>query len=234
MNRLIGWVGCLVLGFGFVSSAVAVETLDEVSAKIAAASKKIESYSAKSKTVTIMKQEGFSMVSTVEGTTETLHKGDKTLVRVESSSITETTVAGNTTKLESTMTMISDGTYAYTVSENAGMKTAYKTNVEDSSTDPFKAWRATSELKVLPDSSVDGHAVWVIEATPKGGPGMQGKTVMSFHKETGQMIKMIAYTPDGKPMTTTTYSDIKINPKISPDRFVFKAPAGVTVKDMTK
>ena len=57
---------------------------------------------------------------------------------------------------------------------------------------------------------------------------------MSFHKESGQMIKMIAYSPDGKPMATTTFSDIKINPKISPDRFVFKAPPGVTVQDMTK
>jgi len=234
MNRQIRWVVCLVLGFGFVGSALAAETIEEVGAKIAAASKKIKSYSAKSKTVTNMKQQGFSMVSTIEGTTETLHKGDSVLVRVESSGVTETTVGGNTSKQESTMTMISDGTYAYTVSETAGVKTGYKTKSGNSSADPLEAWRGSSELKVLPDSSLDGIAVWVIEATPKSGGGMRGKMVLSFHKETGQMIKMIAYGPDGKPMSTTTFSDMKVNPKISADRFVFKAPAGVTIQDMTQ
>lgn len=234
MNRRIGRVGCLVVGFAFVSSAFAGETLDQVSAKIAAASKKITSYSAKSKTVTTMKQEGFSMVSTAEGTTETLNRGDDVLMRVETTTVSETIVAGNTTKQETTTIMISDGKYAYTVSDMAGMKTAYKTNATASSSDPFKAWRETSELKVLPDASVDGNAVWVIESTPKGGNAMMGKSVMSFHKETGQMIKMISFGADGKPMTTMTFSDIKINPKINPDRFVFKAPEGVTVQDMTK
>jgi outer membrane lipoprotein-sorting protein len=45
---------------------------------------------------------------------------------------------------------------------------------------------------------------------------------------------MVTYTPDGKPMNTMTYSDIKINDKISPDRFVFKAPPGVEVQDLSK
>ena len=98
----------------------------------------------------------------------------------------------------------------------------------------MKVWRDTAELKVLPDSSSDGRAAWVIEATPKPDQAGQGKTVIHYDKESGQMIKMVAYTPDGKPMTTMTYSDIKINDKISPDRFVFKAPPGVEVQDLSK
>jgi len=234
MDRQVRWVVYLVAGIGLVPSAFGAETIDEVSAKIAAAAKKVKSFSAKSKTVTKMEQQGFSMVSTVEGTTEMLRKGDVMLTRAENSSVTETTIGGNTNKRESSMTIVSDGTHAYTVSETAGVKTAYKTKSGDTSGDPLKAWRNSSELKVLPDSSVDGNAVWVIEATPKNGGGMQGKMVMSFHKETGQMIKMVSYAPDGKLMSTTTLSDLKVNPKISPDRFVFKAPAGVTVQDMTK
>lgn len=86
--------------------------------------------------------------------------------------------------------------------------------------------RGIGELKVLPDSSSDGRAAWVIEATPKPDQAGQGKTVVHYDKESGQMIKMVAYSPDGKPMTTMTFSDIKVNDKISPDRFVFKAPPG--------
>ncbi len=234
MSMRVWRIGVLVLGFGLVSSAVAGETFEEVSKKIAAATKKLKSFSAKTKMVTEMKQEGFSMVSTVEGTTEMLRKGDDFLMRIENESVTETTMGGNTTRQESSMLMISDGSYTYTVSETSGTKTASKTKMEKSDEDPFKVWREHYELKVLPDSSLDGHAVWVVEATPKQNQGAQGRTVTYYHKESGQMIKMVAYTPDGEPLTTTTYSDIKINEKISPDRFVFKAPPGVEVKDMSK
>ena len=227
-------IGIFVLGFAFVSTAVAGDSVEEVGKKIAAASKKIKSFSAKMKTVTEMKQEGFSMVSTTNGTTEMLRKGDDLLMRTETEGTTETNVGGTTTKQESSMLVISDGSYTYAVSETAGTKSAYKTKIEESDVDPFKAWRGHAELKVLADSSVDKHAVWVIEATPKESHGTQGKTVISYDKESGQMIKMVTYAPDGKPMTTMTYSDIKINEEISPDRFVFKAPPGVEVQDMSK
>ena len=33
---------------------------------------------------------------------------------------------------------------------------------------------------------------------------------------------------------TMTYHDIKLNPKIHPGRFIFKAPPGVKIVDRTK
>jgi outer membrane lipoprotein-sorting protein len=36
------------------------------------------------------------------------------------------------------------------------------------------------------------------------------------------------------PMMTLTYQDVRINPGIDPSRFVFEAPAGVTMVDQTK
>ena len=111
------------------------------------------------------------------------------------------------------------------------MKTAFKTKVNVSDQDPLKAWRDISGLKVLQDKSVDGHSVWVIEAMPKSDIP-QGRTVMYFQQTTGQMIKMVAYSPDGAPMTTMTHSDVKVNPSITADRFVFDAPPGVVVQEM--
>lgn len=234
MRKRVSLYGTIVVGFAFSGAGATAETIDEVSKKIAAASEKLTSFSAKTKMVTEMKQEGFSMVSTTDGTLELLRKGSDFLVRSESKSVAETSVAGNVNKQESSVQMVSDGAFAYTVSEMAGTKSAQKTKIEKPDADPFKMWRTTADLKVLPDATSDGQAAWVIEATPKSSEGGQGKTVIHYHKDSGQMIKMITYTPDGKPMTTMTYSDIKLNEKISPDRFVFKAPAGVEVQDLSK
>lgn len=234
MRMSVSLMGIVFGGLAFAGAAVSAETVEEVGKKIAAASEKLNSFSAKTKMVTEMKQEGFSMVSTTEGTLELLRKGGDFLMRAENKGATETTVGGNVTKQESSVLMVNDGSFAYTVSETSGAKSAQKMKMEKPDTDPFKVWRTTADVKVLPDSSSDGQACWVIEATPKSGQAGQGKTVLHFHKDSGQMIKMIAYTPDGKPMSTMTYSDIKINDKISPDRFVFKAPPGVEVQDLSK
>ena len=234
MRRRVSLIGTLGLGLAFSSAAVSAETVEEVSKKIAAASEKLNSFSAKTKMVTEMKQEGFSLVSTTDGTTEMLRKGSDFLLRSENKSVSETNVGGNVTKQESSVLSITDGSFAYTVSEAAGAKSAQKIKLEKPDVDPFKVWRTTAELKVLPDSSSDGRAAWVIEATPKPDQVGMGKTVIHYDKESGQMVKMVTYTPDGKPMATMTYSDIKINDKISPDRFVFKAPPGVEVQDLSK
>ena len=232
MRMLVCGVGILALGFGLAGSAVAGETFEEVSKKIAAAAEKVKSFSSKSKTVIEVKQEGFLLSSTAEGTYEMVRKGDTYLMRTETRTRSETSIMGQTTKQESTMLMIMDGEYSYTLTETDTVKIAQKRKIKDpqSHVDALKGWSDTADMKVLPDSSVDGHAVWVIEMTPKGGD--QGKTVMSYHKESGQMIKMVSYTPDGKPMSTMTSTDIKVNERISPERFVFKAPPGVTVEEI--
>jgi len=226
------FAGCVAVAVvGCVAVAARGETVEEVRKKIAAASDKLKSYSAKMEMVTEMKQSGFSMVNRMVGTMEMLRTGDQMLMRNESSGSTETTMGGNTTKQETTSLIVNDGSYTYTLSDTGGMKTAFKTKSDASDKDPLGRWRAIGGLKVLQDESVDGEAVWVIEARPETGAA-QGRSVLYFQKDTGQMIKMVAYSPDDKPMTTMTYSDIKINPSISADRFVFHAPPGVTVQEM--
>ncbi len=234
MRKRVTLIGTLGLGLAFFGATVSAETVEEVGKKIATATEKLNSFSAKTKMVTEMKQEGFSMVSTNDGTTEMLRKGGDFLMRSENKSVSETNVGGNVTKQESSVLYVTDGSFAYSISEAAGTKSAQKMKIEKPDADPFKVWRTTAELKVLPDSSSDGRAAWVIEAAPKSDQTGQGKTVIHFDKESGQMIKMVVFAPDGKPMTTMTYSDIKINDKISPDRFVFKAPPGVEVQDLSK
>jgi len=227
-------MGMIVLGLGWAGTALAGDSVEDVAKKIAEATKKLKSFSATTKTVTEMKQEGFSMKSSMDGTTEMLRKGDNLMMRMEGKGMTETETAGYAGKQQSTSLMINDGEFTYALSEMDGTKSAYKTKAEKTDDDPFKVWKESADLKLLPDSSIDGNAVWVIEATPKGNQDVQGKTVLYFHKDSGQMVKMVVSTPDGTPMTTMTCGDIKVNPSISADRFVFKAPPGVEIQDMSK
>jgi outer membrane lipoprotein-sorting protein len=56
---------------------------------------------------------------------------------------------------------------------------------------------------------------------------------MYYSQEHGVPVKSVMYGPDGKPITTMTFSDYKFDVKIDPQRFVFKAPEGVQVIDQT-
>jgi len=230
----ISRIGILALGLALCCGIARAETVEEVGKKIAAATEKLNSFSAKIKMTTDMKQEGFSMTSTTDGTMELLRKGSDLLIRTEQTTAAETNVGGNSTKQTSSTLMVSDGAFSYTLSDMAGTKSATKMKMEKPDHDPFNAWKDSADLKLLPDATVDGRQTWVIEVNPKSEQAGPGKTVVNYDKDSGQMIKMTVFAPDGKPMTTMTYSDIKVNGTISADRFVFKAPEGVEVQDMSK
>lgn len=90
-------------------------------------------------------------------------------------------------------------------------------------------------LKLLPDETVDGKPCYVIEMTP-ASPAMRatmGRMVSYYVKKTGLSIKGVSYDTKGKVSSTTITTDVKVDEKIDPSQFVFKAPAGVTVQDMT-
>ena len=89
-------------------------------------------------------------------------------------------------------------------------------------------------MKVLPDEKVDGKDTFVIEAVPKG-LARQPVTKMKYYleKENGTVVKLLGYDRAGSEIMSIVYSNIKINPEIDVSRFVFQAPEGVQVMDMT-
>jgi hypothetical protein len=135
--------------------------------------------------------------------------------------------------------MINDGEFTYGYSVTDGKKMAYKSKTTgDWDQSPFEIWRKEWDLKLLSDESVDGASCYVIEATPKPGSdtaagGASGKMVFQYRKDCGLNVKMVSYDKDGKVTFTSSSTDVKVNPNLSDDRFVFKAPAGVEVQDMT-
>jgi len=242
MRRMVGMAVIVVLGCAL--SARAAETIESLAKRIGEQTAKYKSLQYNMHSVS----EAQAMVgkSTMDGQFQAMRKGDKTLSRMETKSRSSMKMGDQPEQTqEYTSTMINDGEFMYTITDAGGRKMAMKMKPDPkmAGADPlnsesaFKAMGKDFNLKVLPDAAVDGKDAWVVEATPKDNknPGMVlAKMVSYYDKKTGLPVKSIGYDKDGKVINTMIISDIKTNADIPADRFVFKAPPGVEVMDMTK
>ena len=231
MNKLLRCTALLVFASLITPSTFADEALDALEKTLIQKWSKIESLSTK----ITMSMEMPSMSSKAEGTMEYLKKDGKELQRMELKS--EMTLAGGQTMASSTLT-INDGEYNYTLTEMMGQKTAMKSKSDKMQGSPFggkmfETLKKDNTLTVLPDEKVGGQDAHVIKVVPKAA-GQPGAKVMQmyFAKDTGMMIQPLGIDPAGKTVMTMSYFDVKINETIDPARFVFKAPAGVTIMEM--
>lgn len=218
------------------------ETWENVAKKIGEASAKIKSMQYKMKIVQETKDPNMTNKSESEMSFEYVEKDGKIQYRQDLKTKSETKYEGGEMKNNITMQTVCDGDYIYTFSDTDGNKQATKSKVKKDSlpkmdqTDAMKEFEKNFEIKVLPDETVDGRPTFVVEMTPKD-PQMKayvGKMVSCYCKETGMPLKSTTYDGKGQLNSTTTLTEIKVNPTIAPDRFKFTPPAGVEVQDMTK
>ncbi len=223
------------------------EDFKSVEKKLTAAWAKQRSMTAKLTIVADTKGEQMSFKTSSQGTFEYLKQGETNLLRMEQKTHSVTKGGGLEMKEDQTMSIICDGEHTYTVTEADGEVFAFKLKMKTMGYNPadtvaqFKMMQEITDMKLLPSQKIDGKKVYVIEGTPnkkmkemlKGAPMMPGKRLL-YYREDGVPVKMVWQTADGKPMHTMTYSDVKINVKIDPKRFVFKAPPGVEVKDTSQ
>jgi outer membrane lipoprotein-sorting protein len=233
----------MVAGLAFCGTAIAADTLEDVEKKILAQAEKNKTFSAKTATSTDITAPGMSMKSKAEGTYEVARRGDKTLLRMDSKSSGTTKIGDQPeTKSESKSLVIADGQFYYTLTETAGQKMAMKMKLDPSkstvtSKEGFDQMRKDYNLKLLPDEKIEGQGVYVIEATPKKAkPDTTEVNKYYYSKDTGILVKSVMESKgeQSKSSITSSLSDIKPNADIKPERFVFKAPEGVMVMDMTQ
>ena len=171
------------------------------------------------------------------GTYDCMRKGDEILVRLEVVNSVVLPpgeeVADNSRK----MLTIYDGEFVYSLAEAMGMRHARKIDVDRGSgfeivgPGVFKRLRRASTLKVLPEGMVNDRPAYVIEGIPKSG---DQKHLYYFDKELGIMIKMVVEDRNQERIRTLLITDVEVNPEFSDDHFVFTAPQGVRVRDMTE
>lgn len=233
----------LVAGLFVSGTALAADTLEDVEKKILALSEKNKTLTAKTATSTDIEGPGMRMKSKSEGAYETARRGDKTLMRMEGKTSGTTKIADQPeTKTEGKSLVIADDQFLYTLSDTDGQKMAIKMKVDPTkmnatSKEGFDQMRKDHNLKLLPDEKIDGKEAYVIEATPKK-PKPETTELSKFYysKENGVLVKSVMESkgPQSKSNVTFSLSEIKTNVDIKPERFVFKAPEGVEVMDMTR
>jgi hypothetical protein len=99
----------------------------------------------------------------------------------------------------------------------------------------FDTMAVSYNLELMPDAKVGSYSTYVIRAVIKN-PAPMAATEMTFYfdKATGVTVKSISKNAAGKVTMETLTTDLKVNSSISADRFVFTAPEGVEVMDLTK
>lgn len=233
------------VALSFTVRAAVADDLQAVEKKICEQWQQRKSMTAKMTMEMRMEQPGMTMESIGEGTNEMLRKGDKILSRMELKNNMVQKVGDQEMKMSSEVITIIDGDFAYTLQIQNRMdqqiKTAFKTNIDPQmSGDPklmFEQLAKDNELELAPEETVDGRKVFVIVATPKqklNYPGAPTKIVYQFDQKDGYLVKMVTYATGDKPLTTMTFSEVKLDVDIDPSRFVFEVPEGVEVLDQTR
>lgn len=177
-----------------------------------------------------------SMTSKGTGTFESLKKDGKYLTRMESSMAGEQKMMGQTVASKMTTLMIYDGEFSYNVMDMNGMKQATKSKpskAQAAGEDWVAAMKDDFEFKVLPDEKVEGEDCYVLQLVPKDKEAAGTDMHYWIAKSSGVPVKVINKMAGGGQMTMVA-KNIKLNPSIAADRFVFKAPEGVQVMDMSQ
>lgn len=224
-------------------SALAADTIESVEKKIIEHADKVKSMSAKMKTDVDMNGQGMKMTSKSEGIYEYARRGDKLMLRMESKSAGTSKFGDHEQKTEEKGLMVADGEFFYTYTEGTNGKRAVKLKQDPQQLNAagkrmFENLRKDYELKLLPDEKIENQQVWVIQATPKKPrDGIKSeKHTYCFRQDNGVLVKSLTESEQeqGKSTILFTLTEVKLNPDLSPDRFTFKAPEGVTVMDMTQ
>jgi|CXWL01.1.fsa_nt_gi outer membrane lipoprotein-sorting protein len=215
------------------------DTLESVEKRLASATKKVTSFKANRHTTTDINMSGVKSVSDDRGTYEMLVKDGKPLWRVDSKTTSAVDAGGQKMKTETTGLMVCDGKFIWSLSETMGQKMVTKMKIAEEhaaliGASFFASMKKDHKLKLLSDETIEGKSAFVIEATPIKRSESEGATTYYILKDTALTVKTVTADASGKPITTMTLSDIKINVSIPATRFTFTPPQGVQVMDLTK
>ncbi len=131
-------------------------------------------------------------------------------------------------EMEVDMTVISDGRETVIISEMMGIRNVMRQNAELSQgtvppggEDLLSALKRETDLLLMDDSEIDGHAVYVIEAKPKVKADTQfSSALIHIDKKLG-VTRLITMHEEGKlkSIGNIRFYNIELNPSLSPENF---------------
>lgn len=237
-STVVAAISTALLGLGV--TATADEKVDQAVKELEAKFAKIDSYTAKTKTMTDTEfGPGHSQKSEMSGTAEWVRKGEKALMRSDTKCVTVKTEDGKKTTTPSIITTVNDSEFQYVLIEEGGKKKVTKTKAQPAQAyHPmalFKQYQAYHDIKLLPDEAVHGQDCYVFEMKMKAMEGAPptGRQVLYYQKDNGIVVKSEGFDGEGKLISSSMSMDVKINVSISEDRFKFDIPEGAEVFDQT-
>lgn len=182
--------------------------------------------------------DGSTAKAEIKRRVEWTRKDDGFLYRADSTARTTHTYGDKSTTEETTATTVSDSVHVVTISDRRGEKTATKRKADVTNTPDIRAMldelRKDQVLKRLPDVIVGHDDCYAIQVVPKNREGSDiNHTMIYFRKDIGLDVRTVVYDKNNKPIYTSTTTDIRLNPDLSPDRFVVVLPDGVKLVDLT-
>ncbi len=163
----------------------------------------------------------------------------RTLTRYQTRTTSRRYVSGKGEQVEETSTLaIYDGRYFCELRQTPQRITAAKKRLDRSPHDPvgrLAQARQGFEARLLPERTFEGSEVYAIEFLPRtGDPATMNQRMVSYtDRRTGLPIKTITYDEDGRAASVAAVVESKLNEDIPEDHFVFHAPPGVEVVDLT-
>ncbi|MDO8631464.1 MAG: hypothetical protein Q7R41_13335 [Phycisphaerales bacterium] len=169
---------------------------------------------------------------------EWIRKGDGFLYRAESTTRKTRTHGDKNTTEETTATTVSDGAFVVTIAEQNGEKTATKRKADVTTIPDIQAMlvelRKDHVLSRRADVILGVDDCYAIKVVPKDRKGTAiSHSVIYFRKDIGLDVRTVVYDKNNKLIYTSTTTDIRLNPDLSPDRFVVVLPDGVKLVDLT-
>jgi outer membrane lipoprotein-sorting protein len=233
---------------------VHAETLEEVEKKISRLTEKHDSLQLKMKSKSDFTLQGASTKTNADSSTAISRQGDKWLFRMDStiSSRIKSPEQPDEMKQDMKVTQVYDGRYMWVLNDVDGNKSAMKTKL---SADEMKMlmtsenWQELHKhmhVKLAGEEKVEGKSCWAIETRPKlskeeqsqaaraSDPMAEATTRSYYSKENGVVLKVVTRDKNGDVIQTAETTDVKLNAKVDPELFKFKAPEGVQIADMTE
>jgi outer membrane lipoprotein-sorting protein len=172
-------------------------------------------------------------------TTTTGHFVFKNGAKVFSSQKMETDLGGG--KKAETLT-VNDGVYVWTESkkptEAQTTVTRKKAGKDPRERDPLACMQdlwSMPDLKVTGEDMLDGQNMWVLEATLKAEGDAAGGKVSAFIGQSDNIPhRILTFDKDGKEVSDTRLSNIKINGPVKDALFKYTPPKGAKVVDLDK
>ena len=170
------------------------------------------------------------------GTGEVLRKGPDVLYRTDLTTSMSRRAPDGDIEMTRDIIIIVDAKDQYVLHDIGGEKMAAKTKINpENSPDPkviFERLRRNAELKLLPEETLDGQRVFVLESTPsQSGRQRFSRVVCYFLQDSGALTRKVYYNLNGEAAETRAYTDFKFDVDIDPKRMEFQAPEGVKVRD---